>query len=152
MSCSNSVVTRACWPRMRTLAVMKRLARSLATFAAKGYAVLRPSPRGSSGYGKKFRFANYKDWGGMDYQDLMAGVDHAIAMGVADPDRLAVMGWSYGGFMTSWVITQTDRFKAAVIGAPVTNLWSFTGTADIPDSTRVIGGILIERAIGEGRG
>lgn len=104
----------------------------LAAFSAKGYAVLRPNPRGSSGYGKKFRFANYGDWGGMDYNDLMAGVDHVIGMGVADPNRMAVMGWSYGGFMTSWVITQTDRFKAAVIGAPVTNLWSFTGTADIP--------------------
>ena len=104
----------------------------LATFAAKGYAVLRPNPRGSSGYGKKFRFGNLGDWGGMDYQDLMSGVDHVIAMGVADPARMSVMGWSYGGFMTSWVITQTDRFKAAVIGAPVTSLWSFTGTADIP--------------------
>jgi dipeptidyl aminopeptidase/acylaminoacyl peptidase len=104
----------------------------LAAFSAKGYAILRPNPRGSSGYGKKFRFANYNDWGGMDYQDLMAGVDHVIQMGVADPERLAVMGWSYGGYMTSWIITQTKRFKAAVIGAPVTNLWSFTGTADIP--------------------
>jgi dipeptidyl aminopeptidase/acylaminoacyl peptidase len=104
----------------------------LAAFAAKGWAVLRPNPRGSSGYGKEFRFANHSDWGGMDYRDLMTGVDHVIALGVADPERLAVMGWSYGGFMSSWVITQTDRFKAAVIGAPVTHLWSFTGTADIP--------------------
>jgi dipeptidyl aminopeptidase/acylaminoacyl peptidase len=104
----------------------------IATFAARGYAVLRANPRGSSGYGKDFRFANYKDWGGEDYKDLMTGVDHVIKMGVADPDRLGVMGWSYGGFMTSWVITQTKRFKAASIGAPVTNLMSFTGTADIP--------------------
>ena len=104
----------------------------IATFAARGYAVLRPNPRGSSGYGKQFRFANYNDWGGMDYEDDQAGVDKVIAMGVADPDRLAVMGWSYGGFMTSWTITQTHRFKAAVVGAGVTNLWSFTGTADIP--------------------
>ncbi len=101
-------------------------------FNARGYAVLRPNPRGSSGYGKKFRYANYKDWGGGDYRDLMAGVDHVISMGVADPERLGVMGWSYGGFMTSWVITQTKRFKAASIGAAVTNLMSFTGTADIP--------------------
>ena len=62
----------------------------------------------------------------------MAGVDAVIAMGIADPDRLGVMGWSYGGFMTSWIITQTERFKAASIGAPVTDLVSFTGTADIP--------------------
>jgi dipeptidyl aminopeptidase/acylaminoacyl peptidase len=104
----------------------------MAVYAAEGYAMLRANPRGSSGYGHKFRHANYKDWGGMDYQDLMTGVDHVIAMGVADPERMGVMGWSYGGFMTSWVITQTRRFKAASIGAPVTNLMSFTGTTDIP--------------------
>ena len=104
----------------------------LATFAARGYAVLRPNPRGSSGYGTEFRRANFKDWGGADYQDLMTGVDKVIEMGVADPERLGVMGWSYGGYMTSWVVTQTKRFKAASAGAPVTNLMSFNGTADIP--------------------
>ncbi len=104
----------------------------IATFNAQGYAVLRVNPRGSSGYGKKFRMANYKDWGGADYQDLMTGVDKLIADGIADESRLGVMGWSYGGFMTSWIITQTKRFKVASIGAPVTNLMSFTGTADIP--------------------
>ena len=104
----------------------------LATFAAKGYAILRPNPRGSSGYGTEFRRANFKDWGGADYQDLMTGVDKVIAMGIADPERLGVMGWSYGGFMTSWIVTQTSRFKAASAGAPVTNLMSFNGTADIP--------------------
>ena len=104
----------------------------LATFAARGYAILRPNPRGSSGYGTEFRRANIKDWGFGDYQDLMTGVDKVIAMGVADPERLGVMGWSYGGFMTSWIVTQTQRFKAASAGAPVTNLMSFNGTADIP--------------------
>lgn len=104
----------------------------IAVFAGRGYAVLRCNPRGSSGYGQKFRYANYKDWGGGDYQDLMAGVDTVIKAGIADPERLGVMGWSYGGFMTSWVITQTQRFKAASVGAGVTNLMSFTGTADIP--------------------
>ena len=104
----------------------------LATFASRGYAVLRPNPRGSSGYGTEFRRANLKDWGGADYQDLMTGVDKVIEMGVADPERLGVMGWSYGGYMTSWVVTQTKRFKAASAGAPVTNLMSFNGTADIP--------------------
>lgn len=104
----------------------------VAVFASQGYAVLRPNPRGSSGYGRKFRYANYGDWGGGDYRDLMSGVDHVIANGVADPDRLGVMGWSYGGYMTSWTITQTKRFKAASVGAGVTNLMSFTGTADIP--------------------
>jgi dipeptidyl aminopeptidase/acylaminoacyl peptidase len=104
----------------------------LATFASKGYAILRPNPRGSSGYGAEFRRANIKDWGGLDYEDLMTGVDHVIAMGVADPNRLGVMGWSYGGYMTSTIITKTKRFKAASAGAPVTNLMSFNGTADIP--------------------
>lgn len=105
----------------------------LATFAAKGYAILRCNIRGSGGYGAKFRQANTNDWGGKDYDDLMAGVDHVIAQGIADPERLGVLGWSYGGYMTSWVVGHTKRFKAAVAGAPVTNLWSFTGTADIPD-------------------
>jgi len=104
----------------------------IATFAARGYAILRPNPRGSSGYGTQFRRANINDWGVGDYQDLMTGVDKVIEMGIADPNRLGVMGWSYGGFMTSWIITQTRRFKAASAGAPVTNLMSFTGTADIP--------------------
>jgi dipeptidyl aminopeptidase/acylaminoacyl peptidase len=104
----------------------------VAAFAAKGYLVLRCNPRGSSGRGAAFRYANYKDWGQGDYQDLMAGVDHVIKMGVADPERMGVMGWSYGGYMTSWVITQTKRFRAASIGAPVTDLVSFSGTADIP--------------------
>jgi dipeptidyl aminopeptidase/acylaminoacyl peptidase len=104
----------------------------IAAFAARGFAVLRPNPRGSSGYGVEFRQANLADWGVGDYQDLMAGVDHVIGMGVADADRLGVMGWSYGGFMTSWVIGQTTRFRAASAGAGVTNLVSFTGTTDIP--------------------
>ena len=104
----------------------------VAAFASRGYAVLRPNPRGSSGYGAKFRYANRGDWGGGDYHDLMTGVDRVINMGVGDPNRMGVMGWSYGGFMTSWTITQTRRFKAASVGAGVTNLISFTGTADIP--------------------
>jgi dipeptidyl aminopeptidase/acylaminoacyl peptidase len=104
----------------------------IAAFAARGYAVLRCNVRGSSGYGRKFRYANYQDWGGGDYRDIMAGVDHLVQIGVADPDRLGVMGWSYGGFMTSWIITQTKRFKAASVGAGVTNLMSFAGTSDIP--------------------
>lgn len=104
----------------------------IATFASRGYAILRPNPRGSSGYGTEFRRANIKDWGVGDYEDIMSGVDHVIAMGVADPDRLGVMGWSYGGYMTSTIITKTTRFKAASAGAPVTNMMSFNGTADIP--------------------
>lgn len=101
-------------------------------FAQEGYAILRPNPRGSSGYGKDFRFANYNDWGFGDYEDLMTGVDRVIELGVAHPDSLCVMGWSYGGYMTSFIITKTKRFKAASVGAGITNLVSFTGTADIP--------------------
>ncbi len=104
----------------------------VATFAARGYAILRCNVRGSSGYGSKFRHANLVDWGGGDYRDIMSGVDHVVQMGVADPERLGVMGWSYGGYMTSWILTQTKRFKAASVGAGVTNLMSFTGTSDIP--------------------
>lgn len=103
-----------------------------AAFASRGFALLQPNPRGSAGYGKDFRYANYQDWGGGDFRDIMAGVDRVIEMGVADPERMGVMGWSYGGYMTSWTITQTKRFKAASVGAAVTNLVSFTGTADIP--------------------
>lgn len=104
----------------------------LAAFAQRGFAVLRPNPRGSAGYGREFRYANYEDWGGGDYGDLMAGVDEVIERGIADPERLGVMGWSYGGFMTAWIITQTDRFKAATIGAAVTHLQSFSATTDVP--------------------
>jgi dipeptidyl aminopeptidase/acylaminoacyl peptidase len=100
-------------------------------FTSKGYAVLRPNPRGSTGYGKDFRYANFKDWGFGDYEDIMSGVDKVIEMGVADQKRLAVMGWSYGGYMTSFVVTRTDRFKAASMGAGLPNLISMTSTTDI---------------------
>lgn len=100
--------------------------------ASKGYAVLRPNPRGSTGYGKDFRHANFKDWGFGDYEDIMSGVDKVIDMGVADSKRMAVMGWSYGGYMTSFVVTRTNRFKAASMGAGLPNLVSMTTTTDIP--------------------
>jgi len=102
-------------------------------FAQKGYVVIRPNPRGSSGYGKDFRYSNIRDWGFGDYEDLMSGVDHLIKEGVADKDKQYVMGWSYGGYMTSWVVTQTARFKAASMGAGLPNLVSMTTTTDIPD-------------------
>ncbi|MCH8557245.1 MAG: S9 family peptidase [Balneolia bacterium] len=101
-------------------------------FAEQGYALLRPNPRGSTGYGKEFRYANFQDWGYGDYEDLMAGVDTVIEMGVAHPDSLVEMGWSYGGYMTSWIVTQTDRFKAVSMGAGLSNLVSMVGTTDIP--------------------
>jgi dipeptidyl aminopeptidase/acylaminoacyl peptidase len=100
-------------------------------FAQEGYAVLRPNPRGSTGYGKDFRFANVRDWGYGDMDDLMAGVDAVIEKGVAHPDSLLLMGWSYGGYMTSFAVTRTDRFKAASMGAGLPNLVSMVTTTDI---------------------
>jgi dipeptidyl aminopeptidase/acylaminoacyl peptidase len=102
-------------------------------FAQRGYAVLRPNPRGSTGYGKDFRYANFRDWGYGDFEDLMAGVDRTVAMGVAHPDSLLLMGWSYGGYMTSFAVTKTDRFKAASMGAGLPNLISMVTTTDIGD-------------------
>ena len=104
----------------------------IASFAARGWAVLRPNPRGSVGYGQTFRSANINDWGGGDFNDLMSGVDAVISMGVADPNKLAVMGWSYGGYMTNWVVTQTNRFKCAATGAGLSDMISMWGTNDIP--------------------
>jgi dipeptidyl aminopeptidase/acylaminoacyl peptidase len=97
-------------------------------FVSRGYAVLYPNIRGSTGYGQRFVEMNRADWGGGDFKDVMAGVDAVIARGVADADRLAIGGWSYGGYMAAWAVTQTARFKAAVSGAPVTDLASEYGT------------------------
>jgi dipeptidyl aminopeptidase/acylaminoacyl peptidase len=111
-------------------------------WSGQGWAVLYPNPRGSTNYGEKFLQANINDWGGGDYRDIMAGVDAMIARGLADPDRLAHIGWSYGGYMTAWVITQTNRFKAAMVGAGLTNMVSMYGTNDIPNVlTTYFGGI-----------
>jgi len=85
--------------------------------AAKGYVVVTPNPRGSSGYGQAFSHAIWADWGNKDYQDVLAAVDHAIEEGWADSERLGVGGWSYGGILTDHVITKTDRFEAAITGA-----------------------------------
>ncbi len=101
-------------------------------FAAHGYAVLAPNPRGSTGYGMKFETANISDWGGKDFGDIMAGVDALVAKGIADPDKMVVMGGSYGGFMTFWTITQTNRFKAAIGHAGISDWYSFHGQSDIP--------------------
>ena len=86
-------------------------------FAANDYVVVRTNPRGSSGYGRDFCFALYQGDGEKDYRDVLAGVDHAIELGFSDPDRLGVGGYSYGGILTNYIITQTDRFKGAVSGA-----------------------------------
>jgi dipeptidyl aminopeptidase/acylaminoacyl peptidase len=100
-------------------------------WAGKGWVVFYPNPRGSSSYGEKFLTANVRDWGGGDYQDIQTGIDNLIARGVADPDRLAQSGWSYGGYMTAWTLTQTTRFKAVMVGAGLTNMYSMYSTNDL---------------------
>jgi dipeptidyl aminopeptidase/acylaminoacyl peptidase len=99
-------------------------------FVSAGYAVLFPMPRGGSGYGEDGHRAIINAWGDADYRDIMAGVDHLIARGTADADRLGVMGASYGGFMTNWIVTQTDRFKAASASASISDLTDLYYLAD----------------------
>jgi len=96
-----------------------------------GYAILLPNPRGSSGRGQDFARANLGDMGGGDLGDILAGVEAVVADGTADGDRVAIVGTSYGGFMSAWAITQTDRFRAAVPMAAVTNWLSFHNTTNI---------------------
>jgi dipeptidyl aminopeptidase/acylaminoacyl peptidase len=98
--------------------------------AARGYAVLYPNVRGSTGYGQAFVEMNRGDWGGGDFKDVIAGVDAMVAQGIADPNRLGIGGWSYGGYMAAWAVTQTARFRAAVSGAPVIDMASEFGTED----------------------
>lgn len=101
-------------------------------FLSLGFMIFAPNPRGSTGYGREFREANYADFGGGDYRDIMSGVDFLVYQGIADPDHLAIAGWSFGGYMSVWAITQTNRFKAAVDGDGNTDFISFSGTSDIP--------------------
>jgi dipeptidyl aminopeptidase/acylaminoacyl peptidase len=100
--------------------------------AANGYLVLYTNPRGSTGYGEKFLWGTWGGWGVLDYQDLMAGVDYTVKRYAVDEKRMGVTGYSYGGFLTDWVITQTTRFSAAIAGAGISNWISDYGTADIP--------------------
>jgi dipeptidyl aminopeptidase/acylaminoacyl peptidase len=96
-------------------------------FAANGYVVLYPNPRGSTGRGQDFAKAIFADWGNKDFQDDMAMVDYAVSQGIVDPDKLGVGGWSYGGISTDFIITQTTRFKAAISGAGATKFDSLYG-------------------------
>ena len=98
------------------------------TLAGQGYVVLAANPRGSSGRGEAFSTAIYADWGNKDAQDVLAAVDWALAQGIADPDRLGVGGWSYGGILTNYVIAQDRRFKAATSGAGISNILAGYGT------------------------
>jgi len=100
--------------------------------AAHGYYVLYTNPRASTGYGEAFRWGTWGGWGFKDYEDIMAGVDHVLESYPIDRNRMGVTGYSYGGYMTNWVITHTDRFAAAVAGAGISNWVSDYGTADIP--------------------
>jgi dipeptidyl aminopeptidase/acylaminoacyl peptidase len=106
--------------------------------AANGYAVLLPNPRGSYGRGLRFAEANVGDMGGGDFADIMAGVDHCLASGRFDAKRVFIMGGSYGGFMTAWAVTQTDRFRAAIMQWGISDWLSFHGTSDVSlwDSTQ----------------
>ena len=109
--------------------------RSLVEFqslASAGYVVLLPNPRGSTTYGEAFGEACVRDWGGQDFEDIVACVDALVGRGVADPERLYIGGYSYGGFMSSWAVGHTGRFRAAVVGAPVSDQVSMFGTGDIP--------------------
>jgi dipeptidyl aminopeptidase/acylaminoacyl peptidase len=104
-------------------------------FLENGFAVLAPNFRGSANYGAEFRQKNIQSQGFGDFDDVMSGVDLLIRQGIADPDRLGVMGWSYGGFLTAWVIGHTDRFKAASVGAPATDWITYYAQSDGPRST-----------------
>ena len=100
--------------------------------AYQGFALLRPNIRGSAGYGAEFTYSNLADWGGGDFQDILDGVDFLVERGMADPERVTIMGQSYGGYMAAWAVTQTDRFKASVVIDGITNLASDALTTDIP--------------------
>lgn len=102
--------------------------------ASQGYVVLQPNYRGSAGQEIAFTEANYRDWGNGDFSDVMAGVDWLIGQGMADANQMVIAGWSYGGFMTSWAVTHTDRFKAGMAGAAVTDIYSMAVTSDIAPS------------------
>lgn len=99
--------------------------------AAAGNIVIAPNPRGSGTYGREYAEKVWGDWGGEDWLDILAVLDSVLERGYADAKRCGIFGYSYGGFMTSWAIGHTDRFKAAVVGAPVYNFTSFYGTSDI---------------------
>ena len=121
-------------------------------FAANGYVVLYPNPRGSTGYGQAYAKAIDADWGNKDFQDDMAMVDYAIAQGMVDPDKLGVGGWSYGGISTDFIIAQTTRFKAAISGAGAALFASMYGHDRVHPRLRIRAGISLEGQSGLGQG
>jgi len=102
-----------------------------ALLSQQGYFVLWPNPRGSYGQGEKFTLANVKDFGGGDLRDILAGVEEAVRTAPVDGQRVGITGWSYGGFMTMFAVTQTNRFRAAVAGAGLSNWQSYYGENSI---------------------
>jgi dipeptidyl aminopeptidase/acylaminoacyl peptidase len=115
-------------------------------FASAGFAVLMPMPRGGSGYGLEGFRKIVRSWGEGDYRDIMAGVDHLIERGLADPERLGVMGASYGGFMTNWIVTQTDRFKVASTAASISDIADLYYLSDAGEVTEEYFGLPWEEA------
>jgi dipeptidyl aminopeptidase/acylaminoacyl peptidase len=109
-------------------------------YAANGYVVLMPNPRGSSGRGQAFSHAIWQSWGERDYEDVMAAVDHAVAAGYADPDRLGVGGWSYGGLLTNNVITRTTASRRRSAGRAPRCTCRTTGTTSISTGGRASSG------------
>ena len=101
--------------------------------ASQGYAVFMPNYRGSIGWGLEFAESNIGDMGGKDFQDMMLGIDALIDGGIADPDRLAIAGWSYGGFTAAWAVAQSDRFSASIMGAGISHWLSFHGKSCLSD-------------------
>ncbi len=113
-----------------TLAWCESYVHDFQVLAGMGYAVLAANPRGSIGYGEEFCRKIINDWGGDDYRDLMRGLDHVIATEPVDGSRLAITGASYGGYMTCWAVTQSQRFKAAIARNPVTSLLTCAQISD----------------------
>ncbi|MFW6198902.1 MAG: alpha/beta hydrolase family protein, partial [Acidobacteriota bacterium] len=99
--------------------------------AARGYAVMYVNPRGSSGYGQEFAHTLWARWGEPDFEDVMAGIDHLVDRGIVDEERIGVGGWSYGGILTNYMITGSDRFAAAISGASETDYFACYGTDDL---------------------
>lgn len=119
---------------------------------SRGYSVMQPNIRGSVGYGQKFLASNRGDWGGGDFKDVMAGVDDLVRRKIADPNRLAIGGWSYGGYMAEWAITQTDRFKCAISGAGMADLATEFGTESRPEGDEWYYGVPYENLAGFQKG
>lgn len=107
--------------------------------AARGYAVLQPNYRGSGGRGVDFSKGDHDDLGGQEFQDILGGIDELVRRGLVDPERVGIGGWSYGGYLSALAATHhSERFKAAVMGAGISNWISFTGTTDIPDEMSIV--------------